>query len=130
MNSRHAIMFTFGLIPLINVWTPLSTTVVLKGWLWHNITHKSWYTIKQKRNKLNQIMYMSFATLINNDCLISVIERIYPSGNCVETEPTVPEAIVKQSYSHVESIPFYTVAGDIMKRFIFFMGHSKKGDQL
>ena len=56
-NSSHAIAFIFELIPLGRVWTPIipppsyrlnsTTSVLLQGWLWHQITHKGWYVIKQ-----------------------------------------------------------------------------------
>ena len=50
-NSSHTIMFTFGrILGGGKVWTLLhSFSYVLQGWLWHYITHKGWYAIKQKK---------------------------------------------------------------------------------
>ena len=61
-DSNYTIVFTFGLISLGKVWTPLSlsyvlnsiTAVLLLRWLWHWITHKNLYAIKQ-RNQTNMI---------------------------------------------------------------------------
>ena len=45
----------FGQIPLGKVWTPLilrlncTNSILLQGWLWHWITHKGWYAIKQRK---------------------------------------------------------------------------------
>ena len=63
----RVITFTFILIPLRKVWTPLlpsydlgSTTTVLERWLWHQITHENWYDIKQKTElKPNQDLHLS-----------------------------------------------------------------------
>ena len=54
-NSSHAIMFASR---LIKAWTSLSHSqlcimaVLLKGWLWHDITHEGWYTIEQRIRNL------------------------------------------------------------------------------
>ena len=56
-NSSHAITFTFRLMPMGNVWTPLfspsyglnrTIPILVQGWLWHLITHKVWYAITQR----------------------------------------------------------------------------------
>ena len=58
-NSSHVIIFTFRLMPLRKDMNPFLpnyelnsiTALFLQGWLWHWITHKSWYAIKQRKWK-------------------------------------------------------------------------------
>ena len=59
-NSSCSITFTFGLMPLGKGMNPLippsyginsTTTVLLRWWLWHWITHQGSYAIKNKKSK-------------------------------------------------------------------------------
>ena len=88
-HSSCTITFTSELIPLENIWSPLSlpaitTTVFLRGWRWYLIIHESLYDIWPNKSRTTSSNIHTAALSGNGVIALKTCERRWTIGKSGE----------------------------------------------